>query len=371
MLGKLLRKLFGQSNTPRLPPIPEPSERPSHESVTAAVSPSPVFDQQTEVTYSEAARDALKEEIRFSELNTNNSDQLFYQYLLAGQHSDGISELERQVLLDINSLMDKPDSLMDRIPRLPQSVNKLLEMVESDNFDSKTFCDVVSRDPTIATQLISVANSAQYNPQGDDITDLKRSFSLLGSQGVKQHVLLSFVKSVSNISHAYFKAFGEKIWLHSEDTAQICRDLARLRGLDTDAAFLIGLLHDIGKIVIFRLIVDATRRSNPDDRLGSTVVKQLLSLKSMQLSALIVKHWKMPDVVATAIRDLAYAERQSAFSPLGRVLIDANFISEWRLILSTGLSSELAFERAAMRMKLADDVRSYIAATGKFKIHED
>jgi len=218
----------------------------------------------------------------------------------------------------------------------------------------------VEKDPTIAAQLISVANSAQYNPAGEEITDIKRAFSLLGSQGVKQHVLLACIRGISTIRHAYFKAFGEKIWIHSDDTASICRDLAGMRGLDGETAFLIGLVHDIGKIVIFKLMIDAVRRFNPDEKLGSSIVKQLLSQKSMQLSVLVATHWRMPAVVISAIRGLTLADRQSSFCPLGQVLIYANFISEWRLILGAGLSSEVEFEREVMRLQLADDVRAYI-----------
>ncbi|HDZ07824.1 HDOD domain-containing protein [Pseudohongiella sp.] len=356
MLGKLLDKLFGRA-VPQHAPVAD-----RRVASPAPVIPVPVAEREKAPGHDEAARDALKAEIKYSEMTGSGAEQLFYDYLLGVQNTDRISELEHEILLSTNALLDKPESMLDRLPKLPHSVSKLLAMLDTDDFDLPAFCAVVAKDPAIAAQLISVANSAQYNPGGDEITDIKRAFSLLGSQGVKQHVLLGFVKNVSNISHVYFKTFGEKIWIHSDETAHVCRDLARLRGLDADAAFLIGLVHDIGKIVIFKLIVDAFRRSNPDEKLGSSVVKQLLHQKSMQLSVLVATHWRMPDVVIAAIRDLARSERHSTFSPLGEVLINANFISEWRLVLEAGLSSEQAFERAIMRMQLADDVRSYIAA---------
>lgn len=359
MLGKMFDRLFGNESSKTVPTTRNPGK---HQQVPAASIKTASASEPGKVNeHDKLAREALAVEIKYSEMTFRDSENLFYDYLLGGQKADGISELERGILLDINELLDKPDSLLDRLPKLPHSVNKLMLLLESDDFDLIDFCAVVEKDPTIAAQLISVANSAQYNPGGDEITDIKRAFSLLGSQGVKQHVLMSFVKGVSTISNAYFKAFGEKIWIHSEDTAQLCRDLARLRGLDGDAAFLIGLVHDIGKIVIFRLIVDAFRRSNPDEKLGSSVVKHLLQQKSMQLSVLVATHWRMPKVVVTAIRDLSLSERQSTFSPLGETLINANFVSEWRLILNAGLSTEQAFERAITRMQLADDVRNYIA----------
>jgi len=367
VLRKLLDRLFGRTGEqPASPSLAPASLEPaSHVPVShVPVSRAPVSREREQIVdHDEAAHAALSEEIKFNEMTIRDADQLFYDYLLAGQKADGISSLERKVLLDINALLDKPDSLLARLPKLPHSVSKLMALLDSDDFDLKAFCAVVEKDPTIAAQLISVANSAQYNPGGEDITDIKRAFTLLGSQGVKQHVLLSFVKNVSTISHVYFKAFGEKIWIHSEDTAQLCRDLAGLRGLDGDTAFLIGLVHDIGKIMIFKLMVDAIRRSNPDEKLGSSVVKHLLHQKSMQLSVLVVSHWQMPEVVVTAIRDLARAERQSSYSALGEVLINANFISEWRLVVDAGLASEQDFERAKTRMRLADDVRHYIVTT--------
>jgi HD-like signal output (HDOD) protein len=360
VLGKLLDRLLGKDTSQPIATTRHVA-RQQREPAKAPIDAASVAEREKAAEHDELAREALAVEIKYSEMTFREFDHLFYDYLLGGQNADRISELERSILLDINALLDKPDALLDRLPKLPHSVNKLMALLDADDFELNAFCAVVEKDPAIAAQLISVANSAQYNPGGDDITDIKRAFALLGSQGVKQHVLMSVVKNVSTISNAYFKAFGEKIWVHSEDTAQLCRSLARLRGLDGDAAFLIGLIHDMGKIVIFRLIVDAFRRSSPDEKLGSSVVKHLLQQKSMQLSVLVATHWGMPKVVVTAIRDLSLSERQSTFSPLGEILINANFVSEWRLVLKAGLSTEQAFERAIMRKELADDVRSHIA----------
>lgn len=361
MLGKLLDRLFGKQMSQPISTT-RSADKQQRVPAMAPIKTASVAVPEKAGEHDELAREALSVEIKYSEMTFRDSEHLFYDYLLGGQKTDSVSALERSILLDINVLLDKPDLLLDCLPKLPHSVNKLMALLDADDFNLNAFCAVVEKDPAIAAQLISVANSAQYNPGGDDITDIKRAFSLLGSQGVKQHVLMSVVKGVSTISNAYFKAFGEKIWVHSEDTAQLCRNLARLRGLDGDTAFLIGLIHDMGKIVIFRLIVDAFRRSSPDEKLGSSVVKHLLQQKSMQLSVLVATNWQMPKVVVTAIRDLSMSERQSSFSPLGEILINANFVSEWRLVLKAGLSTEQAFERAIMRMELADDVLGHIAA---------
>lgn len=353
MIGKLIDALRGRKH-------PQQKTQTQHDT-TAAKSPAHSDDAEKAAERDKLAKRALAEEIRYTELAIQNSPELFYDYLFGSHDSDKVSELERQILLDINNLLDNPSLVLERVPNLPYVVSTLTGMLDSDDFDSKAFCALVEKDPAIAAQLISVANSAQYNPAGDVISDIRRAFSLLGIQGVKQHVLMSFVKNAFNISQVYYKALGEKIWIHSEDTARVSRDLAKLGGLPADTAFLIGLVHDIGKIMIFKLIVDAFRRSNPDDRLGTSVVKHLLHQKSMQLSILVVKRWNMPEVIVTAIRDLSHSERQSKFSPLGQVLIGANFISEWKLVLGAGLSSEQELEQAMARIPVANDIHRYLA----------
>jgi len=320
-----------------------------------------LLDQALSAEEVESKRQSVENEAKQASHSLQKSELLFYDYLLGASKSDStISALEYDILVNVNEALSNPKKALENFPQLPQSLNQLMGFLGENDFDLSEFCKVVEHDPIVATQLIAVANSAQYNHSGKDVTDIKQSFMLLGSQGVKEHVLQGFVKNLSKCSPIYFKTFGKKIWKHSDDTAAVCRHLAKERGLDTETAFLIGLVHDIGKIFIFKLMVESFRRVHPDEELQSLVVKKLLQKKSMELSIFTIRKWELPEIIERAITDLAYYQQQKPKTPLGQVLVEANCISELCLMMEDKLitSEELDVEVALLH--LPDDAKNYL-----------
>ncbi len=309
----------------------------------------------------ESKRQSVANEAKQASHSLQKSELLFYDYLLGASKSDStISALEYDILVNVNEALSNPKKALENFPQLPQSLSKLMGFLGEKDFDLREFCKVVEHDPIVATQLIAVANSAQYNHSGKDITDIKQSFMLLGSQGVKEHVLQGFVKNLSKCSPIYFKTFGKKIWKHSDDTAAVCRHLAKERGFDTETAFLIGLVHDIGKIFIFKLMVESFRRIHPDEELQSLVVKKLLQKKSMELSIFTIQKWELPEVIERAITDLAYYQQQKPKTPLGQILVEANCISELCLMMENKLITPEELNVEVALLHLPDDAKNYI-----------
>ena len=139
---------------------------------------------------------------------------------------------------------------------------------------------------------------------------------------------MRFFKQLLNIRPIYFKMFGAKIWDHSLSTAMVAKHIAAKNKLNHEAAYLNGLIHDIGKIMIFRLMVNAFRNASPDESPNSLIFKKLLNEKSMQISVMVAKEWQMPEAVVQAIQDLALTIKRPAKTKMGRVLYEANLVSE-------------------------------------------
>lgn len=354
MLKKLWSLFFTKHKTTKTPV--KPTKQPQVEQTPPLPKPDELSDYEIQKQHQ-----SVTDEARQASQSLKKSELLFYDYLLGPSKSDSkITALEYDILVQVNEALSNPDKALENFPKLPQSLNKLMGFLGADDFDLTEFCKVVEHDPTVATQLIAVANSAQYNHSGKDITDIKQAFMLLGSKGVKQHVLQGFVKNLSKVSPIYFKTFGEKIWTHSDDTATICRHLATKRGLDAETAFLIGLVHDLGKIFIFKLMVDSFRRIHPDEKLESMVVKKLLQKKSMELSIFTIRKWDLPEIIESAITDLAHYQKQKPKTPLGQLLMEANCVSELCLVLESKLITLDNFKVEVSLLRLPDDAQSYI-----------
>lgn len=274
-------------------------------------------------------RHITKEEIQQAGDFLDKKDFRFYDFLLGESKSTrDINPLEKKILIDTNKMLNRPDVMLEHLPQLPQSITELKNMLDHQEFKLQDFSKVVQREPALASHMVKIANSPMHNHSGKEITNLGHAFMLIGAEGVKEHVLMRFFKQLLNIRPIYFKMFGAKIWDHSLSTAMMAKQIAEAMGTNKESAYLNGLVHDIGKIMIFQLMVNAFKSANPDDSPNSLVFKKLLNDKSMMISLMIVKEWNMPETVVNAIHDLALTTKRPPKTKMGKVLYDANLVSE-------------------------------------------
>lgn len=285
----------------------------------------------------------------------DKKDFRFYDFLLGkSQSTKEVNALEKKILLDTNKMLNRPDVMVQHLPQLPQSITQLKSMLDTQDFKLDQFSDVVQREPALASHMIKVANSPMYNHSGKEISNLGHAFMLIGAKGVKEHILMRFFKQLLNIRPIYFKMFGAKIWDHSLSTAMLAKSIAGSKGLNQETAYLNGLVHDIGKIMIFQLMVNAFRTASPDDTPGSWVFKKLLNDKSMQISVLVVKQWQMPESVVNSISDLVLTRKRPAKTKMGRILFEANLVSELVMMHETEKLAPEQYLEMAKSYQLCD-----------------
>lgn len=259
----------------------------------------------------------------------NRKDFMFYDFLLGkSQKQQEVNPLERKILSDTNKLLDKPDVIIKLLPQLPQSVLKLKNMLGNDNFNVQEFTGLIDKEPGMASHLIKVANSPMYNQSKKEISDLTHAFMMLGAEAVKEHVLMRFFNQIIKIQPIYFKMFGEKLWAHSLLTANLAKQLAKTHNVNPETAYLTGLVHDLGKLLIFQLMVNAFKTANPDEKPESLLFKKIINSKSMTISIMVVSQWQMPQDLVKAVVELAKSRQTPPESPLGKTLHEANLISE-------------------------------------------
>jgi len=108
----------------------------------------------------------------------------------------------------------------------------------------------VCSDPGVATLVLRVVNSAFYS-RGDKVTNIPRAISLLGFNVVRSLAMLAFSRSLFALTRN--SLFQCHIWQHSLLTAlagqTICAELGDPN--DRDEAFIAGLMHDMGKVLLF------------------------------------------------------------------------------------------------------------------------
>ena len=154
--------------------------------------------------------------------------------------------------------MEEPSvQLFDRIqtaknlPSLPQILLRLIELCNSEASQIKDISDIINIDTSLSVKVMSMANSSYYG-RSKRVTNIEQALSILGKNTIKNIAIGA--ADIQAFSRAEDTAIlGLKVfWRHSLMCAVLSRLIAKkILYPDPDEAFLAGLLHDIGKLVLW------------------------------------------------------------------------------------------------------------------------
>ena len=255
------------------------------------------------------------------------------------------------------------------MPVLPASLSKVIDQLSDDNFDTNELLDLIQHEPSIAAKVIELANSSFYNHTEKEIADLKSAFMLLGSNGLMEGVINGFVCKLTPLSQIYYKQYGNKIWHHSFTTGVITKELINKSPYKEEAAqgYLIGLICNLGDIIIYQLLMDAFSFVHPDCQPNSYAFKALMQKKSKHLAYHVAKCWHLPqsilDALALQVKLTNSSMLPAVFTkrPMACFVYEGNIISELVMMLEHNDKTAGEIKEAVEILLYSDEAKQYVA----------
>lgn len=177
------------------------------------------------------------------------------------------------------------------IPMLPDMAARVIALASEPDVSIARLAHLISKDPALTTRMLGFANSAYFSP-AQEITTLTQSILMLGIAAVRNVVL-----TVSFASRMYearvLGSQGRCYFDHGIGTAYAARVVADRVGASSDEAFLAGLLHDVGKLVILRQAYWHRQRSGT--AIAQDELQAVLDDMHTIVGGLTVRHWKLPE----------------------------------------------------------------------------
>lgn len=171
-----------------------------------------------------------------------------------------------------------------------------LDIEASDYF--QRLDELIGADQGVASLVLRVVNSPLYS-RGNKVATIPLAISLLGYSVLRSLALLAFSRSL--FSETRHEAFRLHIWQHSLLTAlasqRICRSLGNVRG--SDEAFIAGLMHDIGKVLMFTQHPDLYQQvfeyMFENGCTAAQAEQKYFGFDHYLVGAEAVKEWHLPD----------------------------------------------------------------------------
>lgn len=195
------------------------------------------------------------------------------------------------------------EAIVRRLPQiatLPEVAARVIQLASGSGVSADTLNDVISSDPSLGTRILKVANSSFYS-MSEEITSLRRAIVVLGNSAVKNIALASSLTTLHRIDHPSLKCRATQLWTHAAAVAGGAALLAkRLENINSDEAFLAGLVHDVGIIVEIQAQRPAIEQAFKGFDSGEYATLREAELKCCKtthehLGAALCRHWGLPE----------------------------------------------------------------------------
>ncbi|HSW50775.1 MAG TPA: HDOD domain-containing protein, partial [Bryobacteraceae bacterium] len=141
-------------------------------------------------------------------------------------------------------------------PAMPQVVFGLRKVIQRQDSSVKDLADVLEKDPVISLRLISVARSPVYKGYGE-VRSVQAAIPRLGFKETLSIVVAISNKSLYEARHPQHRVLLDKMWVHTLATAYAAKLIGQSLLLDDpENLFLMGLTHDVGKVILLRAFAD-------------------------------------------------------------------------------------------------------------------
>ena len=184
-------------------------------------------------------------------------DETFETEALApGQEGGQAVSDAREVLCSMLQGSCRADLLnvIDRLPVFPVVAQRALLLLGDENCSYPAIEKLVASDAVLAVRLIEAANSAAFGGSAP-VSTIRAALMRTGIE-IGRRIVIS-----ASMQPMFASRRLQALWNHSIDVAATAASVARdARNCDPEEAFLAGLTHDIGRLMILRLPADAASR---------------------------------------------------------------------------------------------------------------
>lgn len=294
--------------------------------------------------------------LRVSFDQKDNVDSNYYGWLFGNldAYDLDISAQESQVLDTLENLLQARQSNADLVRRLPGLIPQVLQSLRSENFSGAEIARKISSDVVLVAAVIRLANHA-IKGSGTTIGSVEHAVIVIGQEGLRQLITAVAFRPIIDLQSGHFtRMLAPRIWDQSERCAQACRLFAQEHGIDPFAAFLAGLVQNVGLIVSLRMM-DQAAAERP--QLGSIMFCASLLRNARLLSCSISQEWHFPEAVTVAIREQLSMHKRAAMSPLGRLLSLSDYLSKICILLEQDRLDE---QEAGLFQGLPEQARQYM-----------
>ena len=190
------------------------------------------------------------------------------------------------------------------LPLFDRTAMRVQGMVQSEDFDLDEVGRLIQSDPALTGDLLRLSNSTFFGGI-EKVATVRDAIMRLGMRQVVELLVLSGQRKLYRLHDPGLHAFVERLWSHAVACGVGSEWLAKKLNVGEvrDHAFLAGLLHDVGKLLLLRVLDELKAEGALPFEPSETLVQQLLDGLHPEQGFALMSQWNIPDAYGEVVRD--------------------------------------------------------------------
>ena len=189
------------------------------------------------------------------------------------------------------------------LPSVPLLYNRLIKELQSEESSALTVGNIIAQDAAMTAKILQLVNSAFFG-LSDNVSSAQRAVTILGLNTVKALVLgiqvFSEYQGRSNLPISV-----DAVWKHSMMVSSLANSIAKSINLGTqerEDARVAGVLHDVGKLLLFKIPdVFLQLRFSKNGLISVESEYQVLGTSHAEMGGYLLGMWGLPNAIVEAV----------------------------------------------------------------------
>lgn len=198
----------------------------------------------------------------------------------------------------MQSLRKRIEAIRTYLPPIPGVFAELAELLQDDDVDLRTLGGVIAKDPSMAVNVLRLANSAFYG-LANKVKTLEHAVTMLGIREITSLCMACQAARIFKPAHGEKTIDLQSFWRHSVATGVLAKVFCtEFRITPNSQAYLAGLMHDVGKIILDRFLHSEYRKvvqlTFDENMALIEAEKQVLGETHATVGGWLIEKWKLP-----------------------------------------------------------------------------
>lgn len=181
---------------------------------------------------------------------------------------------------------------------------RLQQVLSRPDFSIDEVNKLITADPGLASQVLKVSNSSFYSGL-TKVTTIRDAIVRLGATSVANIAMMATQQDMYRSKDAKLNGIMSTLWQHALCCAISAKWLATKANLAALAqeAFLAGLLHDIGKLFLLKVMEEIIKEGKSNEAISPVLLAEVINSMHVEHGYHLMQKWNMPEPYSIVVHE--------------------------------------------------------------------